>query len=61
MVPLLMMDWRVCIFTLKHHLKLLPASVAVVIFLGIDVEAFQVNYSPGIEYFLVPQLAGELK
>ena len=41
------------ILPLTHHLELLPASTAVTSFLSIDVEGFQVIYSPGIEDFPV--------
>ena len=46
------------VFTLRHHFKLLPASVVAISFLGNDVEGFQVIYSPGIEDFPVLQLVG---
>ena len=39
------------IFTLEHHLKLLPACVAVISFISINVKGFQVIYSPGVEDF----------
>ena len=48
-------------FALEHHFKLLPASVAVISFLSINVEGIQVMYSPGIEHFQVFQLMGELE
>ena len=48
------------VFTLKHHLKLLPASLVVISFLGINVKGLQVLYNPGIEDFPVLGLVGEL-
>ena len=49
------------IFALKHYAELLPASVAVVSLLGVDVEGFQEVKSPGIDHFPVLRLMGELK
>ena len=39
------------IFTLEHHLQLLPACVAVVSLISIDVKGLQVVKSPDIEDF----------
>ena len=61
-MPLSMRDWKVCqVFALKHHFKLLPASVVVISFLSINVEGFQVIYGPGVEDFPVLQLMGGIK
>ena len=49
------------VLALEHHLKLLPVSVAVISFLGINVEGFQVIYGPGIEDFPVLWMMGGLK
>ena len=49
------------VFTLEHHLKVLPASAAVISFLSINVEGFQVIYSPVIEDFPVLLTKGEIK
>ena len=44
------------VFVLKHHHELFPASIVVISFLSVDVEGFQVIYSPGIEDVPVLQL-----
>ena len=49
------------IFTLKHHLQLLPACVQVISLISIDVKGFKVVKHTGIEDFSVLQLMGELK
>ena len=49
------------IFTLKHHLQLLPSCVPVVSIISIDVKSFHVVKWPGIENIPVLQVMGELK
>ena len=44
------------ILTLKHHLQLVPASMAAINLINIDVEGFQVVKSPGVEDFPVLQM-----
>ena len=41
------------IFTLKHHLQLMPAHVPVVSLISVDVKGFQVVMSHGVEDFPV--------
>ena len=53
-MPLSMRDLEsLLVFALKDHFKLLLFSAAVVSFLIINVEGFQVICIPGIEDFLV--------
>ena len=46
------------IFSLKHHVELLPASVVVISLLSVNVEGFQEVNGPGIEHFPVVRLTG---
>ena len=46
------------IYALKHHFKLLPPSVAVISFFGINVKGLQVVNDPSIEDFPVLGLVG---
>ena len=46
------------VFTIKHHLELLPASLGVVRLIGVDVEGFQVMQGPGVEGLPVIHLLG---
>ena len=49
------------IFTLKHHLKLMPACMPVISLISIDVKGFQVVKHPGVEDFPILWLMGEIK
>ena len=46
------------VFSLKHHLQLLPASLHGVSLFGIDVEGLQEVDGPGVENLPVLQLLG---
>ena len=49
------------IFTLRHHLQLMPACVPVISLISVDVEGFQVVKCPGVEDFPVLWLMGGIK
>ena len=49
------------IFALEHHVELLPAIVAIISLLGVNVKGFQEVESPGIEHFPVLRLMGGIE